>query len=342
MKTQFLFIGCLLLLVVSTKSYAIGGTDGAITWQLEDSVLTISGEGEMPRYDSPLMESNAPWTYYASSIKQIIVGDSVTSIGKYAFYSLEKYYENLVLVHLGRAVNKIGAGAFAYCFNLSSIILPNDLTSIGYNAFMGCGITSLVFPSSMITIEGAAFRRCSYLTSITIPIGVTTVREETFDYCSKLSSVIIPKSVTHIQKFAFANCGNLNQVEVDWEFPTRVRIDNAAFDQTDLTDVTLVVPYGMKEAYEHEDVWKDFGKIVERTTAIRPIDASTVFISVENGNLQVISPETESINVYSVSGQLLFQSMKAAGEAAFPINTIQDKVLIVKGSSGWVRKVIQQ
>ncbi|GHT89041.1 hypothetical protein FACS189474_5310 [Bacteroidia bacterium] len=315
MKTPILLIGCLLLLV-PIKSYATGGTDGTITWQLEDSTLTIGGTGEMPNYIGLNMRSGAPWAYLASSIKNVVIGDSVNNIGEGTFWM---DFDNLVTVNMGNGIINIGKIAFARCLNLTSIVLSTNLTSIGQRAFIDCSsLTSLLFPASLIAIEEGAFNSCSSLTSITIP-----------------------ESVTRIGKNAFANCTNLQQVEISWESPDKVQTDFYAFSGIDLANATLSVPQGTKAFYEHRSVWKNFGQIVERTTAIRPVDAPMVSIAVENGNLQIVSPEAENIQVYSISGQLLFQSNKTTGKATFSTQAVQDKVLIVKGSSGWVKKVIQ-
>jgi hypothetical protein len=57
--------------------------------------------------------------------------------------------------------------------------------------------------------------------------------------------------------------------------------------------------------------------------------------------LYVSSPESEQITIYSLSGSLIYQSRKAAGEASFDIGSLPKGVLIVRGSSGWTRKVIK-
>jgi len=56
--------------------------------------------------------------------------------------------------------------------------------------------------------------------------------------------------------------------------------------------------------------------------------------------LYLNTPESETIGLYSITGALLFKAGKPAGEAFFPVNT-EGKVLILKGSSGWVRKIVQ-
>ncbi|MDR1675907.1 MAG: hypothetical protein LBR86_05520, partial [Tannerella sp.] len=60
-----------------------------------------------------------------------------------------------------------------------------------------------------------------------------------------------------------------------------------------------------------------------------------------NGILSVNTPVAEGIEVYSVGGQLLYRVQKAAGAATFDLNRLPRGVLIVRGSSGWVRKAVK-
>lgn len=59
------------------------------------------------------------------------------------------------------------------------------------------------------------------------------------------------------------------------------------------------------------------------------------------GRLYVNSPAAETIHVYSVNGVLLCNFRKSAGLAEYSIDKVSTSVLIVKGSSGWVKKVIR-
>jgi hypothetical protein len=73
--------------------------------------------------------------------------------------------------------------------------------------------------------------------------------------------------------------------------------------------------------------------------AIGTVEASEVVYY--NGILSVNTSAAEQIAVYSVSGQLLYRVQKPAGLAVFDLNSLPRGVLIVRGSSGWVRKVVK-
>ena len=93
---------------------------------------------------------------------------------------------------------------------MTSINIPNSVTSIGNYAFSDCsGLTSINIPNSVTSIGNYAFSDCSGLTSISIPEGVTDIEDGVFSRCSGLTSINIPKGVTSIGGFAFALCDNL-------------------------------------------------------------------------------------------------------------------------------------
>ena len=61
----------------------------------------------------------------------------------------------------GHAVASIGSEAFINSEFLSSIILPDCLTTIGIDAFCGCSfLTSITLPNSLTTIGNWAFKSC--------------------------------------------------------------------------------------------------------------------------------------------------------------------------------------
>ena len=217
------------------------GDGSTLTWQLTcDSVLTISGEGNMADYTNNTM----PWYLYISQINRVILPNNLKNIGNNAFYN---------------------------CSGLASINIPNSVTSIGTYAFFNClGLTYITIPNSVISIKEGAFAYCSNLSSITIPNSVKTIGVYVFAYCYNITSIIvedgntnydsrnnynaiietssnklifgckntiIPNTITSIGYQAFEGCVRLTSIELPFSVAI---IENNAFNTcTDLTTVTF-------------------------------------------------------------------------------------------------------
>ena len=132
----------------------------------------------------------------------------------------------------------INEDAFNGCAGLTSIIIPNSVTSIGESVFYGCsGLTSITIPNSVTSIGQYVFYGCSGLTSITISNSVTSIGKSTFEGCSSLTCITIPNSVTSIGKSTFSNCSSLTSITI----PNSVTsIGESAFsDCSGLTSITI-------------------------------------------------------------------------------------------------------
>ena len=132
----------------------------------------------------------------------------------------------------------IGANAFKNEKTVTSVTIPNSVTTIGNSAFYGCtGLTSVTIPNSVTSIESRAFYNCTRLTSVTIGSGVTTIGSSAFQSCTGLTSVTIPNSVTIIGDAAFTSCAGLTSITIPNSVTT---IGSSAFrDCTGLTSVTI-------------------------------------------------------------------------------------------------------
>ena len=120
------------------------------------------------------------------------------------------------------AVTTIGNSAFLYCFYLTSLTLPNSVTTIEEGAFAYCsGFTGdLVIPNSVVTIEPSAFFTCyAFDGDLIIGNSVSTIGAWAFNSCDGLTGVLnIPSNVTSIGEDAFVYC-NFSGIVVDPENP---------------------------------------------------------------------------------------------------------------------------
>ena len=146
------------------------------------------------------------------------------------------------------------------------------MTSIGNRAFSGCGLTSVTIPNSVTSINNYAFWDCSSLQSVTIPNSVTSIGSSAFKGCSSLQSVTIPNSVTSIGKGAFVECYNLKKVTSKIKKPFALKY--YTFTDETYYEGTLYVPKGTVANYKATDGWTDFWNIVEEdsTTAINDVE----------------------------------------------------------------------
>ena len=285
MKKVISYILCVCLIITlfsgaglfSVSAATYSGTCGDnVTWSYDASTytLTISGTDEMSNYSHSYNSAgtSAPWSQYYNTIKSLIIEDSVTSIGGYAF----RNHTGLTSVTIPDSITSIGNYAFEGCTRLKKVnyigdianwckisfagpdsnplyyahnlyindelvtdlIIPNSVTSISNYAFCSCtGLTSITIPDSVTEIGGVAFYGCTGLTSITIPDSVTSIGYSAFAGCTGFTSITIPDSVTSIGSSAFSGCTGLTSITIPDSITSIGK--GAFYNCTGLTSITI-------------------------------------------------------------------------------------------------------
>ena len=182
------------------------------------------------------------------NLKSVTIGNSITNIREKTFqycdsitqviwnaknctgYSFGNQVESFIF---GEKVEAIPTNICSGMYKLTSVTIPNSVTSIGNSAFYGCsGLTSVIIGNSVTSIENYAFSGCSSLKTVVLPNSVTSIGNSAFSGCSGLTSVTIPNSVTTIGNYAFSGCTKLKTVTL----PNSVtKIGESVFSGSSLT-----------------------------------------------------------------------------------------------------------
>ena len=202
-----------------------------IKWTFDESsgVLTISGNGQM--YDGENISYTA-WTYskYASTIKEVIIEEGVTSVGSCAFGernvvpndSNDRKFPNLVKISLPSTLTKIKGYAFKNCPLKGELKLPSSLNSLGQEAFAYTDITSINSLNDDMTIGGTAFKKCKGLTEVTIPKGLEYLKNfegnmkranSMFNNCVNIEKVIMEDGAIFAEEM-FKGCEKVTEVVI--------------------------------------------------------------------------------------------------------------------------------
>ena len=243
--------------------------------------------------------------YYCKNLSSVKLPSEITAISNGAFG-----YSSLKDIELPAGITSIGDDAFVNCSNLQNINLPSGITTIGTGAFWDCSnLTNVILPSALTSIGDIAFLNCSNLANVTLSSNITSIGYSAFSDCKSLKNLTISKDVTSIKDIRFYyeyDELELESVYVAWENPIEA---GSFFDRIKISNCTLYVPQGTKEAYANADVWKDFGNIIE-------YDATGIYKVTNRSDVKEISR-------YSLNGQRVTSPTKGVNIVVYSDGSIK-------------------
>ena len=223
--------------------------DKGVEFTLQNGTYTVSAyTGDAGEVIIPTKYKNVPVTcigkeafYNCTSVRQVTIPDSVTTIEDFAFFQC-----GLRDITIPEGVISIGRWAFAECMAVGTITIPNSVTSIGDSAFRKCKptqytvyqngeywgnsnnpylyladvadktVTSFSISEQTKFIGNSAFFQCYSLESITIPGSVTGIDSQAFFACTKLKTVTFASNtnLTAIGFSAFNSCKALQSIAI--------------------------------------------------------------------------------------------------------------------------------
>lgn len=210
----------------------------------------------------PSVKTIGNWAFQNAKLTEVVIPSSVTSIGKWAF-GCENGNPALQSVIIEANITEIPECCFYLQTKLTSISLPEGITSIGDDAFNQCKITSLTLPASLKTIGARAFSN-NGITQLTIPDKVETIENDAFAYNS-IDNIDFPATLVSLHATAFK-----------WKSMNEVICRALSVPQTPQTDefnnswrpfyqinenCVLRVPAESLEAYKN--AWGQYFKSVE-------------------------------------------------------------------------------
>ena len=210
------------------ETYLVGYNTFLIKLTLADGrTVKIDGEGALTS------EITAPYSATCVSAK---IGAKCNRIGVNTFYN----FSGLTSIDIPDSVTSIGESAFGYCRSLTSLTIPDSVANIGKNVFQGCG-GSIYYNAKCPINANMGFNSNNAITTVVIGDATPSIGTSAFTSCSGLINVTIGSGATSVGNHSFRNCSKLASITA--RRTTAPTIGANTF-QAVKTGGTLTVPIG--------------------------------------------------------------------------------------------------
>ncbi len=188
-------------------------------------------------------ENGSAWNFkiadYFNNANTLVLSNYQKSISADPFFN--DGLANLHSITFGNGITEIPASCLVNKSSVTSVTIPEGVTSIGSSAFKGTGISSVTLPSTLTSIGAEAFQSTP-LTSITIPAAVETLGQGAFNNCTALTTVSFQEK-SHVETIE-ANTFNETNVE-NITFPTSLKLIKAGAFNECYNLKTMTFPEGI-------------------------------------------------------------------------------------------------
>ncbi len=291
-----------------------------VTWVLDGTTLTISGEGAMANYSGM---DYVPWRSRRREITNVIIEDGVTTIGDCAFWYFTRMYD----IEIPSSVTSIGSHAFYASTGMTNINIPDSVTYFGYYAFAYTGtfdefkISKYVENMGNFVFVGAAIKNFnvdpenpSYKSVDGVVIDKRYDELLYYPIANEAAEYRVPDEVKTIGRDAFYRAGNLTSIDIN--SVERIR-DYAFIDCSGLTE--FIVPACVK--------YIDLGAF-GRNNNISKITILNKTLVYRDRNVFIFGGCAPDLTMYGYSGST---TEEYAAEHVIPFVPLDENVVAVTG-----------
>ena len=185
------------------------------------------------------------------SLKTVVIPKTLVNVAGGVFTGTTK----LTSVTFEEGSTIIPRSILQDCTDITSVTIPNTVTSIENYAFTNSGITEITLPDSVKEVGMSSFEGCSNLSNVNLN-KLEKISPCAFKDCPNLKTVVIPKTLVnginiYIKGGIFS--GTTKLTSVTFEEGSTVIAETILQDCTDITSVTIPNTVTLVDGYSFKN-----------------------------------------------------------------------------------------